>query len=180
LTGPSLTKPGTGTTRRWTSAETGSRRAEGIHLSNLGFVAFTLQDYPEAKLYYEQGLALIRADGGASGREGKLLTNLARVALEMGEVEEAARLQSEALETLRSFGVNRNTLEALELGAAVRAAHGDYPDSVRVPGAAEALRRQHHIPLGFVYRKWSPATWTQPAPASARNSSKPCSPKAAE
>jgi tetratricopeptide (TPR) repeat protein len=81
----------------------GDRRRECTALTNLGAVAFGLNDFAQARGRLEEALALARADGDSRTVAAQLI-NLGDVANAEGDYEAGARLAEEALEVARPTG----------------------------------------------------------------------------
>jgi tetratricopeptide (TPR) repeat protein len=82
---------------------TGERLGEANVLNNLGNVAHYLGDYPSAKRYYDQSVALRKEIGDRQG-EGEGLTYLSLLYHHLGDQEFALDFGLQALEIVNSLG----------------------------------------------------------------------------
>jgi len=109
------------------------RKAEGIHLGNLGLAYFALGDPRRAVGFYEQQLAIVREIGDRRG-EGNALGNLGNAYLALGDPRRAIGFYEQHLAIAREIGDRRGEGNALgNLGLA----YADLGDPRRAIGFYE-------------------------------------------
>jgi tetratricopeptide (TPR) repeat protein len=108
----------------------GHRRAEAVHLGNLGTAYFSVAEYRMAIEHQERSLAIERELGSRLG-EGQSLGNLGNAYYALGEYDEAIKYHQRSLAILRELG---NRLgEGQSLGSLGLAFHGlgEYHKAIR-------------------------------------------------
>jgi tetratricopeptide (TPR) repeat protein len=109
-------------------------------------VAYFQHDYPTARMFSEESLAIMRELQHGSGIADSLC-NLGNVACEQGDYQTARTTFEEALAIRHARGDQRGTASSLEGLAAVVAALGRSLKAARIWGAAERLRTEVGAPL---------------------------------
>jgi tetratricopeptide (TPR) repeat protein len=117
-------------------------------LTCMGRVSARERDYAEAASLYEESLALGERTG-AQDRIAHSLNGLADVACLAGDHAAALSLYKRSLTILQKLGEKPEFLRPLENLAAVVMARGQHLRSVRLWGAAQALRDILSIPRPF-------------------------------
>lgn len=115
-------------------------------LTNLGIILVLHGIYAEARIYFEECLAIERKFGDPQGIALALL-NLGLVTLHEGETSQAQDLITQSLTLTHKIGSSTNIADCLEDMASVASAQHQYSRAARLFGAAEALRRESGTPL---------------------------------
>lgn len=115
---------------------------------NLASVAIAAEQWSEAKLRYEEALAVLKPQQDFRGVP-ECLYGLGRVALAQGDTQTAQRLCGEALDTYRQAQDRKGLPVALEHLAEVAEACGETGLALRFVGAAQRLRLTNGTP-----RRW--------------------------
>jgi predicted ATPase len=110
-----------------------------VTLNGLGHVATGLGDYDAARSLLEESVALSRSQGHPS-EVIKALNGLGRLAYVQGDLEEATGRFAEALPLAQRIKHSRSTANSLEGFATVATARGQPERSLRLAGAAAAVR----------------------------------------
>jgi len=115
-------------------------------LRHLGLVARDQGDFARARALGEEALAMSRRLGDRQ-QIAPCLVTLASTADELGDHATARALLREAGDAYRELGSRTNIADYLETAAWTSAAEGDARGSVRLLGAAQALREKTGTPL---------------------------------
>jgi tetratricopeptide (TPR) repeat protein len=110
-------------------------------VQNLGILAKEEGDPETARLYFQQALVLSREMSDALA-ESESLSVLAWVALDEGEIDEAAALLAASLRHANRLGDREGMFYCLINSAEVAARRGDKLRAARLLGAANALRTE--------------------------------------
>ncbi len=126
--------------------ELGHKGDIGNCLNNLGDVAYFQGDHARARVLFEQSLEL----GRELGNENLVainLSNLGNVATEQGDYARARTLHKDSLAIARELGYRRYIACSLEAFGALAGKEAQAKRSVRLWGAAAALREAIECPL---------------------------------
>jgi tetratricopeptide (TPR) repeat protein len=115
-------------------------------LNHQGDVARAQGDVPAARLVYEQGLEIFRAQNDGPGVATSLL-DLGRLASEEGDHVRAQTLFAESLRLSRQLGRKWDVAGVLEEMARSAARQGAWERALRLAGAATSLRERIGAPL---------------------------------
>jgi predicted ATPase len=115
-------------------------------LNSQGDVAREQGDHAAAQKFYEEGLAIFRELGDRWGIAGTL-ADLGTLAREQRSCSEAQRLYCESLLTFQELEHKRGIARLLECFACLAAAQLQAERSLRLAGAAAALRQNISAPL---------------------------------
>ena len=107
-------------------------------LNGLGLTVRHLGDYARARSLHEEALQLAR-QANDQGNEATTLANLAMIALEQCQYDEARRGYQESLTLTRKLGITVQMVIHLTFLAEVASAQGQPRRAARLFGAAEAL-----------------------------------------
>lgn len=123
-----------------------------VTIANLGVVVFLQRDYPAARSYFEESIALCREleDDWALALP---LRHLGITAFRQGDLDQAASHLRESLTVLRNLNEKWFIARGLEGLAAVLCAQGSYERAVRLFGAGEALREAVGALIMAAYRE---------------------------
>jgi DNA-binding CsgD family transcriptional regulator/tetratricopeptide (TPR) repeat protein len=124
-------------------------RMYGLDL--LGRIALSQGDVVKAHALLQQSLAFFRAQGYRR-ETAEALAVLGQVAAVQQDYATALACYEEGLLLAREIGSKCTVASCLEGLAGVRAAQGELPQSARLWGAAEALRKALSAPIPPVYR----------------------------
>ena len=124
----------------------GDRSGLAWSINSQGDVAREQGDFREAKALYEQGLAIFRELGDRWGIGGTL-TDLGNLAREQADYATAHTLYRESMKAFQELGHKRGIARLLECFARSAAAQREAERSLRLAGAAAALRHQIGAPL---------------------------------
>jgi predicted ATPase len=127
----------------------GDRPGMAWSLNHQGDVARAQGDTPAARNYYERGLAIFREIQDGPGAASSLL-DLGRLASEVGEHSRADALFAESLRISRQLGRRWDVAGLLEEMARSSARQGAWERSLRLAGAAGAIRQRIGAPLAAV------------------------------
>jgi tetratricopeptide (TPR) repeat protein len=124
----------------------GDRAGVAWSLNSQGDVARDQGDFAGAQMLYEQGLAIFRELGDYWGIAGTL-TDLGNLAREQRQAPTAHALYRESLKTFQALDHKRGIARLLECFASLAAAQLEAERSLRLAGAAAALRQNIGAPL---------------------------------
>ncbi len=127
----------------------GDRRAIAVSLNNLGNVALDQANFDEARAWLEEAVALQREVGDKSYIANSL-NNLGNVVRSQGDYDTACQLYLESLEISYELGDKWALAYLLEDMGAMAAARERPERSLRLIGAATALREDIGSPLSAV------------------------------
>jgi tetratricopeptide (TPR) repeat protein len=119
----------------------GDRRAEGVHLRNLGNSYADLGEHRRAIELFEQGLAIARETGDRRG-EGRALGNLGIAYADLGEPRRAIELYEQDLAIARELGDRRGEGKTLGNLGNVHFDLGEYRRAIEVYEQALAITRE--------------------------------------
>ena len=114
---------------------------------NLGAVALDEADYPEARVMFEDVLAIHRRNENVEGI-GTALLNLGVVHYALGEHEASLRAFEEARECFEEVGFRAHVAHAVQGFAAYAASEGRFEDAARLLGQARAELDEIGAPEG--------------------------------
>jgi predicted ATPase/DNA-binding winged helix-turn-helix (wHTH) protein len=144
--------------RRWCTRVLGKAGAEertrerAYVLNAAGVLSYHQGDYPAAKAFCEESLAIRRELGDRSGVAGSL-GNLGNVAVNQGDHSTARALQEQSLEIYRELGDRFGTANTLNNLGVVALNQGDYPAARALHEESLAISRelgnQHSIALSL-------------------------------
>jgi|GEM_PF-575754 len=109
-------------------------------LTGVGGLAWALGEYPHAKAYYEEALALHRSLGNTAG-EAQTLDGLGLVAFQEEAYDRAETFNTESLHLFRTLGNLRGQANALSNLGMIAQLRGDYPQAHASYSQSLALRR---------------------------------------
>jgi predicted ATPase/serine/threonine protein kinase len=135
----------------------GDRTGVAWSLDYQGDVAREQGDYAGARELYEQGLEIFRELGDRWGIAGTLV-DLGNLAGEQGDCPTANGLYRESLKIFRELGYKRGIARLLECFACSSATQQQAQRSLRLAGAAAALRQSIGAPLTAAEQKKLEAT----------------------
>ncbi len=124
----------------------GDKRYAAIALSNLSVVAYMQGHNEELRVLGAQCLAIYRQLGDKF-QVAVVLNNIAEAAFRMGNYADARRMYAESLRLFQQLGNRQYIPYVLESLAYLNAALEQWPQMVRLMGAAEAQRETVHVPL---------------------------------
>ena len=126
--------------------EVGSRVGEGIAVMGLGHLLLDVGRADEARSYLERSLALLEAAGDHHSHAFAQVM-LAAVAVRQGDLGHARRLFERGLRTCLDLGNRINLALGLEEVAGMLLRERNAGQTVRMLGAAHALREAVHAPV---------------------------------
>jgi len=109
-------------------------------LANVGYAALIRAMYDDAVRYSEEAVALA-LEVGDSSLSAAARCNLAMALIQLGRVEEAARLGAEAMISAIDSADQLLGTDCLEVLAAVETERGNHRSAARLFGSSEALRK---------------------------------------
>jgi len=124
----------------------GDRAGVAWSLNSQGDVARDEGDFAGAQMLYEQGLAIFRALGDYWGIAGTL-NDLGNLAREQRQAATAHSLYRESLKVFQALEHKRGIARLLECFACLATAESEPERSLRLAGAAAALRQNIGAPL---------------------------------
>jgi tetratricopeptide (TPR) repeat protein len=127
----------------------GERNCVAWSLNYQGDVARDQRDSAAARTLYAQALGIFKELGDRWGMAGTL-TDLGNLARELGDHPAARTFYRESLRNFRELGHKRGIARLLECFACSAAAEEKSEDSLRLAGAAAALRQSVGAPLSPV------------------------------
>jgi predicted ATPase/DNA-binding SARP family transcriptional activator/uncharacterized protein HemY len=131
--------------------ELGDKSGIAYSLSCQGDLAYDLGDYASARSLYEESLALFQQLGDRNALAG-IFQGLGHVAREQEDYPSARSLYTQALEMCRELNDKNRIAYCLEAFATLASREGEGERSVRLGGAAAALRDLLGFPLPPVTR----------------------------
>ena len=126
--------------------ELGDRAGVAWSLNYQGDVARDHGDIAAARILYEQGLGIFRELSDRLGIAGTL-ADLGSLAREQGNYSSARSLYGESIKLFQELDHKRGVARLLECSACLAAAQLDAERSLRLAGAAAALRQNIGVPL---------------------------------
>jgi non-specific serine/threonine protein kinase len=124
----------------------GDKRGLAWTLNNLGLIAYDQGEYERAVALHEESLAIHRALGAEDGA-GISLYDLGNAVHAVGDTRRARTVYDEALSLLRDAGDKALMAFGIEGLARVALSEGQPERTVRLCGAADALRTAIEAPL---------------------------------
>lgn len=121
----------------------------GVTMAGLGELAYRQGDFAQARAYLSEALAQWRRQGHRENT-ASVLTDLARVALEEGNLADMEAFCREALQLAGEIRAPLSIARALSVLMNLGLAHERFAWAVRLVGAAEALREAAGAP-------WTPS-----------------------
>lgn len=104
------------------------------------------RDAAAARAHYERALQMFR-DLGVEMGAARCLTDLGKLAANLGDYEESRRYFGEALKTFCELGESRDITRVVELIACAAADQEEWEVTLRLAGAADSLRHRFQTPI---------------------------------
>src|SRR5262249_48484713 len=135
----------------------GDKRGEALANENVGLMALTAGDIPEAVTWLTAAVELARA-GGDDREIGAATRSLAAALIELDRADEAKPLLEEGLRLAHERAEPHRIAVSLETFAGLAATRGDAEQAARLFGASDAVRSaigaQRQPDHQILYERW--------------------------